>query len=169
MKSEKHEDRSGGKNRRSFLNGLWVFLGVVASIEIGWIGSSILRARKGRSTAGNQREIVDAGSIDEFNPGTVTPVPEGKFYLARLDDGNFIALSRNCTHLGCSVPWDDKEKKFICPCHGSTFNLRGEALTPPATRPLDYYPIRIENGIVRVFASSAKRRGAFKPEQSVGI
>lgn len=171
MESGNDDPQSGltGRNRRTFINRLWAFFGVLACIEVGWLGSSILRSRKTRSKSGSSKEPVEAGSIDDFKPGSVTPIPRGQFYLACLEDGSFLALSRTCTHLGCSVPWDDKELKFICPCHGSTFNMRGEALTSPATRPLDYYPLRIENGMVKVFASTGKRRDSFKPEQTVRI
>ncbi len=166
---EQHQSGLKGRHRRTFLNRLWALLGVLACVEVGWIGSSILRSRKRRTTSEHSRETVQAGLVDDFKPGTVTPIPEGQFYLACLEDGSFLALSRTCTHLGCSVPWDDKEGKFICPCHGSTFNIRGEALTAPATRPLDYYPLRIENKMVKVFASAGKKRGSFDPEQAVRI
>ena len=166
------QDRRVGEKsraRRTFLSRLWACLGVLACIEVGWLGSSILRSRKARSLSVHSDEPVEAGSVDDFKPSSVTPIPQGQFYLACLEDGSFLALSRTCTHLGCSLPWDEKEAKFICPCHGSTFNMRGEALTSPATRPLDYYPVRIENGRVKVFASNGKRRGSFEPEQTVRI
>jgi cytochrome b6-f complex iron-sulfur subunit len=76
-----------------------------------------------------------------------------------------LALSRICTHLGCSVPWDEEKKKFVCPCHGSTFNMTGEVLTAPAPRPLDTYPVRIENGIVKVDISEPQKRQRFDPSQ----
>ncbi len=166
------EDQQAGdksRTRRTFLNRLWAFLGVLACIEIGWLGSSILRSRKTRSISAHSDDLVEAGSVGDFKPASVTPIPQGQFYLACLEDGSFLALSRTCTHLGCSLPWDDKQQKFICPCHGSTFDIRGEPLTSPATRPLDYYPVRIENGRVKVFASNGKRRGSFEPEQTVRI
>lgn len=170
MKTEKElTAEPAGRNRRKFFNRLWACLGFLACIEIGWLGSSILRSRKRRSVTRDAQKLIDAGLVDTFQPGSVTPIPEGQFYLARLDDGSFLALSRTCTHLGCSVPWDEKEQKFICPCHGSTFNIKGEPLTPPATRPLDYFPARIENGMVKVFGSTTRRRSSFEPDQTVVI
>jgi len=166
---QEQQAREKRRTRRTFLNRLWACLGVLACIEVGWLGSSILRSRKTRSLTAQSGEPVEAGTVDDFKPSSVTPIPQGQFYLACLEDGSFLALSRTCTHLGCSLPWDGEEEKFICPCHGSTFNIRGEALTAPATRPLDYYPVRIENGRVKVFASQGKRRGSFKAEQTVRI
>ena len=160
---------SGDRGRRTFLNRLWALFGVLVCVELSWVGGSILRSRKKRAVSSQSEKIVVAGLVDEFKPGTVTPVPQGQFYLARLDDGSFLALSKTCTHLGCALPWNEDEKKFICPCHGSTFNLRGEPQRSPAHRPLDYYPTRIENGVVKVLSSSGQRRTSFNPAQTVSI
>ncbi|MGK7931966.1 MAG: cytochrome b6-f complex iron-sulfur subunit [Microcystaceae cyanobacterium] len=37
-----------------------------------------------------------------------------------------------CTHLGCVVPWNASEDKFICPCHGSQYNGQGKVVRGPA-------------------------------------
>lgn len=37
-----------------------------------------------------------------------------------------------CTHLGCVVPWNAAEEKFICPCHGSQYNSEGKVVRGPA-------------------------------------
>ena len=152
--------------RRTLLNWVWAGLGLLACIELGWITKSILGSRKRREATKLQDTLVDAGQVSRFEPGSVSPIPAGNLYLSRLDDGSFIALSRSCTHLGCAVPWDEKQQKFICPCHGSTFDMTGEVLTPPASRPLEYYPVRIENGLVRIEMSAPLKREAFDPSQA---
>jgi cytochrome b6-f complex iron-sulfur subunit len=150
--------------RRKFLNRLWALLGGLAFIEFSWLGLSILSSRKGKRTAEREDVFISAGEVKNFTPLSVTAIPKGQFYLACLEDGSFLALSRTCTHLGCSVPWDLEKSKFICPCHGSTFDIAGEVLTPPATRALDSYPVRIENGMIRVnIARSEKRLQNGKP------
>jgi cytochrome b6-f complex iron-sulfur subunit len=37
-----------------------------------------------------------------------------------------------CTHLGCVVPWNAAEEKFMCPCHGSQYNAEGKVVRGPA-------------------------------------
>lgn len=41
-------------------------------------------------------------------------------------------LNAICTHLGCVVPWNGAENKFICPCHGSQYNSQGKVVRGPA-------------------------------------
>lgn len=143
--------------RRGVLKWFWKIVGLVALLELGWMTKTLLRYSQ---TPGNETTptVIDVGMTDEFLPGTVTPITHGKFHLACLDDGSFLALSIKCTHLGCAVPWEEKKKQFICPCHGSTFDMEGKVLTPPALRPLDSYPVFIENGLVRVDISNPHRR-----------
>ncbi len=143
-------DTAAGSGRRKFLNRLWTLLGTLAFIEFGWLAGSILSSKKDTHKKGLKENFITAGQVDSFVPDSVTAIPEGQFYLARLKDGSFLALSHTCTHLGCSLPWDVSAHKFICPCHGSTFAISGEVLTPPAIRGLNNYPLRIENGTIRV-------------------
>lgn len=52
-----------------------------------------------------------------------------------VEDGNTIAtygLNAVCTHLGCVVPWNGSEEKFICPCHGSQYDSQGKVVRGPA-------------------------------------
>lgn len=37
-----------------------------------------------------------------------------------------------CTHLGCVVPWNGSENKFMCPCHGSQYDQTGKVVRGPA-------------------------------------
>jgi cytochrome b6-f complex iron-sulfur subunit len=149
--------------RRSFLGKLWLAIAGVALLEYIIIAADFLRPH--RKTAEDSGHIVEAGPVERFEPGSVTAFPQGKFYLARLDDGGFLAISRRCTHLGCTVPWDSGEGLFQCPCHASSFDITGEVLSPPAPRPLDLHPVRIENGIVKINTGERIRRAAFESTQ----
>jgi cytochrome b6-f complex iron-sulfur subunit len=46
------------------------------------------------------------------------------------------ALNAICTHLGCVVPWNAAQNKFICPCHGSQYDSQGTVVRGPAPLPL---------------------------------
>jgi len=150
--------------RRSFLGKLWLWLGGLAILEGVWIATAILRPRK-QVTTGDHDAIVVAGPVERFEAGSVTAFPNGKFYLTRIEDGGFLALSRRCTHLGCTVPWVSEEGRFVCPCHASSFDIRGEVLSPPAPRALDLHPVRIENGVVKIDTGTTLARNGFEPSQ----
>jgi len=149
--------------RRRILGWIWGGLLATLAAEIAWIVGSFLRPRGSR--APDDAAVVVAGPAERFTPGTVTAFPDGRFYLARLEDGGFLALDRTCTHLGCTVPWNGETSRFDCPCHASSFDITGAVLAPPAPRPLDLYRVRIENGIVKVDTGRRERRQAFLDSQ----
>jgi cytochrome b6-f complex iron-sulfur subunit len=167
MSDESNQPTVGASSRRRFLIGVWIGLGVVALAELFWIVFSFLRPGRQRMVQQPVGKVLVAGPVEQFDPGTVTAFREGKFYLVRLDDGGFLALHRQCTHLGCTVPWIAEQGRFACPCHASVFDVRGEVLSPPAPRPLDLFPVRIENGIVKVDTTAPVRRAGFDPSQVV--
>lgn len=154
-------------SRRSFLGKVWLLLGGVALAEAAWIVTDFLKPRRRQSQDHDSSSVIIAGPVDRFEPGSVTAFPEGRFYLARLADGGFLALDRECTHLGCTVPWVDAENRFVCPCHASSFDITGDVLSPPAPRPLDIFEVRIENNIVKVDISEAVKRQGFSASQVV--
>jgi cytochrome b6-f complex iron-sulfur subunit len=152
-------------SRRSFLNKLWIGLGFVALAEIIGVVFTFLRSNKSKRRQADSNAMVTAGAIDKFEPNSVTAFVRGRFYLARLADGGFLALSRKCTHLGCTVPWVEKEMRFTCPCHASAFDITGSVINSPAPRPLDIYPIVIENNVVKVDTSRPIKRDQFEVSQ----
>jgi cytochrome b6-f complex iron-sulfur subunit len=154
-------------SRRSFLNKLWIGLGLVALAEVVAVVFAFLRSNKSKAREADSNAMVTAGAASKFEPNSVTAFVRGRFYLARLEDGGFLALSRKCTHLGCTVPWVEKETKFACPCHASAFDITGEVISSPAPRPLDIYPIFIENNIVKVDTSKPMKRNQFEVSQVV--
>lgn len=55
-------------------------------------------------------------------------------YIVVTDDGKIDKFGINavCTHLGCVVPWNPNENKFMCPCHGSQYDMNGKVVRGPA-------------------------------------
>lgn len=54
----------------------------------------------------------------------------------RDDSGDLHAVSPRCTHLGCMLDFNEAEKTWDCPCHGSRFGHDGDVIQGPATRDL---------------------------------
>ena len=70
----------------------------------------------------------------------------GNILVDRPDQNSFNALSAICTHQGCLITgYDQGNKQFVCPCHGSTFNLKGGVVRGPATRALATFQTQFSN------------------------
>ena len=151
-------------SRRDFFNRAWKWLGIVAAIEVVAMFGGFLFTGKSKSKLA-PKQLLEAGPVNSFEPNSVSAFMGGRFYLARQKDGGFIALSLRCTHLGCSIAWEKAQNRFICPCHSSAFDMSGEVLNPPAARALDYYPVLIENGIVKVDIGTIVERSNFRKDQ----
>jgi Rieske Fe-S protein len=59
-----------------------------------------------------------------------------KIAVYRDPDGNVHERRAACPHLGCIVQWNDGEKTWDCPCHGSRFDRFGHVINGPANRDL---------------------------------
>lgn len=104
----------------------------------------------------------DVKSFVKTNVDTVTQFVKGKMEETgtvdslQLDEGGLVQLegkkvgvyrdlenqchivSPTCTHLGCTVKWNNAERTWDCPCHGSRFDSLGNVIEGPATKPLLY-------------------------------
>ena len=50
----------------------------------------------------------------------------------RDETGKLYLVSAECTHLKCMVLWNNDEKTWDCPCHGSRFDSHGKIINGPA-------------------------------------
>jgi glycine/D-amino acid oxidase-like deaminating enzyme/nitrite reductase/ring-hydroxylating ferredoxin subunit len=55
-----------------------------------------------------------------------------KVAASRNSDGSVTMVSAVCTHLGCLVDWNEAERTWDCPCHGSRFKPNGAVIGGPA-------------------------------------
>jgi Rieske Fe-S protein len=86
-------------------------------------------------------DLVTGGDVDgtgEIRPGSGAVVRRGikKVAVYRDEQGGVHELSAICPHLGCVVRWNDGEKTWDCPCHGSRFAKDGHVINGPAIRDL---------------------------------
>ena len=72
---------------------------------------------------------------------------QGKKYgVYRHTDGTLFAVDIRCPHRGCELTWNDDEKSWDCPCHGSRFDYTGRRLSEPAKaalKPCEDFPQEI--------------------------
>lgn len=100
-------------------------------------------------------------SVEEVSPGTgeVLDLEGERVAVYRDESGDVLALSPECTHMGCVVAWNAAERSWDCPCHGSRFHVDGTVLDGPALRPLE--PVDLRTPTPREWGAAARGlRGA---------
>ena len=66
--------------------------------------------------------------------------------LIRGSEGQYLAYSRKCAHLGCSVDYDNA-RRLVCPCHRGIYDSRtGSVLFGPPPRPLNQIVLEMRAG-----------------------
>lgn len=73
-------------------------------------------------------------------------VSEKVVYVTKDSQGHLCVLSSICPHLGCTVPWDEDKKQFICPCHDSVFAADGARISGPSLRGMDTLETSVQDG-----------------------
>jgi len=82
---------------------------------------------------GNREVEVEKG---EMKVVRIKGVDYGAF---KDENGKLFIVNIKCTHLGCELLWNNCEKTWDCPCHGSRFDYKGNVLEGPAINPLKSY------------------------------
>ncbi len=83
----------------------------------------------------------DESALAELKPGSgkVIEFDGQKIGAYRDENSGLHFVGAECTHLGCIVKWNNDEKSWDCPCHGSRFTYNGKVLNGPANEALNYY------------------------------
>jgi glycine/D-amino acid oxidase-like deaminating enzyme/nitrite reductase/ring-hydroxylating ferredoxin subunit len=81
---------------------------------------------------------AEGRSLREVKRGAGKVIERGgaKVAVYRDENGKTTLRSATCTHMGCVVGWNDAEKTWDCPCHGSRFKPNGDVIAGPAESPL---------------------------------
>jgi glycine/D-amino acid oxidase-like deaminating enzyme/nitrite reductase/ring-hydroxylating ferredoxin subunit len=92
---------------------------------------------------GDRLRHADPRPIENLRPGegAILERDGERVAAARDEDGTLHAVSPRCTHLGCIVQWNNAERSWDCPCHGSRFGLDGTVLEGPAVHRLERKPL----------------------------
>lgn len=109
------------------------------AIYFSWLGASLAQYGLLRSLDDVQGLLSPSSVEKKLQPGEGKVVQYGlrKAALYRDQEGTLHRKSAVCTHLGCCVEWNQLDKSFDCPCHGSQFDSRGRCINAPAVADLE--------------------------------
>jgi len=98
-------------------------------------------------------DFVTVGQGGEVGEGEVGAYMVGDRTVAVANvGGTLYAFDDVCTHRGCSLAEGELDGSLIeCPCHGSQFDVTtGEAVTGPATEPVDAFEVRVDGDDLQI-------------------
>ncbi len=127
--------------RRSFLHKVVGGVGAIVAAStlypvVRFIIPPVKEVKVVKEVKGKLSEVADGtGKIFQFNEDKVIVINKG---------GALTAVSAVCTHLGCSVHWDNAIGQIACPCHGAKYKLTGEIISGPQPKPLKPYKAKID-------------------------
>lgn len=135
------------------------------AIAIPWVGgfvSPLTRGGKEEKGAFNSVGRLARFNVDKPAKVVITgagsdawthtkDVSMGAAWVVRRGETEFDVFSTTCPHLGCAVNFDESHSRFLCPCHGSHFEVSGsriEAGDEPNPSPRDMDPLewKIDSG-----------------------
>jgi nitrate reductase gamma subunit len=157
-----HQGLPEDKRRRSFLSKMAVAAGAVAAAIIvvpsiafllGLRKAPLIWRAVGKVSDFQIGQTVEVSFADATSLPWAGVTARTAAWLRRKSEDQFLAFSINCTHLGCPVRWLPDADLFMCPCHGGVFYNDGTVASGPPPKPLNTYPVRVNNGMVEILAS----------------
>jgi len=107
--------------------------------------------------------LAGCGASETPGPAVVTvplaDLPEGRRLVVKVGTTpvelrrtgeTIVARSLLCTHQGCVVAWQEDIQQYKCPCQGAWFDIDGQVVSGPTTKPLVAFPATIVENAVRV-------------------
>ena len=108
-----------------------------------------------RGSEGSVSNVV-AAAAGELAPNTAKIFRFGDRpgLLVRTPQGDLKAFSAVCTHLNCTVQYDEEASVIWCACHNGKFDLNGRVISGPPPRPLEPYQVNVRGDEVVVSKST---------------
>lgn len=107
---------------------------------------------KNHQEVGNMlKEVVTSWTIEKLEipdeklqdikkgEGGIIELENKKVGAYKDENGKIYIVKPVCSHLGCELTWNNLEKTWDCPCHGSRFNYKGKSIYDPSIKDLEVY------------------------------
>ena len=121
------------------------FLESCKNTPIGPDASQIMPTLSGTLSGGNVTLNVDSSSpLAKTGTAALVSYSGGSLLVDHPSGSVYNGLSSICTHQSCQITgFDTGSEQFICPCHGSRFDVNGKVTQGPAGSPLTKYQTQL--------------------------
>ena len=81
---------------------------------------------------------IDTWNLEkiENNNGAIIEIDGNNIGIYKDTNGKIYAVKPNCSHLGCLLSWNNTDKTWDCPCHGSRYDYMGKNIYEPGIKNL---------------------------------
>ena len=88
---------------------------------------------------------VAAGKVQDLKPnsGKIVKFGSRPALLIRVSETEWRAFSAICTHLNCTVQYQDSTQQIWCACHNGFYDMNGKVVSGPPPRPLEEYAVHV--------------------------
>ena len=88
---------------------------------------------------------VTAGKVQDLRPnsGKIVKFGSRPALLVRVSDSEWRAFSAICTHLNCTVQYQDSTQQIWCACHNGFYDMNGKVVSGPPPRPLEEFAVHV--------------------------
>lgn len=83
------------------------------------------------------KESPDTLEDVKINEGKIIELEGKKVGVYRDENGEYFFIKPVCAHLGCELSFNNLEKTWDCPCHGSRYTYEGKVICEPAIKNLE--------------------------------
>ena len=146
------DDASPPIGRRAFL--AWAAAASLGASVL-FMGATVIqaivppkRSISGKTTVGR----LTVARVADLKVGSAVLAEYGDdtLWVVRSGENTFAVFDSACPHVGCTLRFDAKAQRFVCPCHESTFTIDGRRLGGPAPRDLTAATFEVVGGEVVV-------------------
>ncbi len=130
------------QSRRSMLS--WLLGGGVAA-SLASFFYPVLRFLNPPHVAEASVNEVEAGKVQDLKPnsGKIIKFGNKPALLVRVNETDWKAFTAVCTHLNCTVQYQEATRQIWCACHNGTYDMSGRVVSGPPPNPLEEYAVRL--------------------------
>ncbi|HXB73693.1 MAG TPA: ubiquinol-cytochrome c reductase iron-sulfur subunit [Candidatus Acidoferrales bacterium] len=133
---------TGSQDRRTAIS--WL-LGSAVAASLASFFYPVVRFLNPPKVAEISVNEVDAGKVADLKPnsGKIVKFGNKPVLLVHVNETDWKAFSAVCTHLNCTVQYQEARREIWCACHNGTYDLEGRVSSGPPPKPLEEMAVKI--------------------------